>query len=667
MKLKIDWHKVLVVYRKEILDIMRDRRTIIINVVIPLLLYPLLFIGLSGLTSRQMKKIEDQGALVYIDDQVKNEYSQAISDSIRSLPKYQFYEQTTNWQRLYDEQILQAVTVIKDTLNADGTKYYLTRTFYDGTREKSDMAFKKIDEKINAAKKKIIQNELEIHSVPAQLMDFVAVEAQNTAGSEKMIGFLMSKMLPYLLIVITLSGALTVSTDLVAGEKEKGTLETILVSGAQRIDLILGKYLTIITASIVTLLLNVVSLSISIQQTLKMAGGIGMNLPSLPVNKFGLIIIAMLPLITLFSALLLSISTFSRNIKEARSLESPLLTISMVISMITLLPGMQIGVGTALIPIVNVALLFKAIFLDEMQWLHFWITTGSTLVLDGFAIALCINLFNREGVLFRSAETKKIFVKKGKNNLFEPQVAFVVFIVLFLLLFYVGQRWQIKNLEKGLIQTQLLLILLPAFLLARFSGKNAKALLTLDKFDAKAVITGVLAFIPLLLAISGISRLIDVFFPLPANYLEFFTNLLGGEKERSLINSLLLIGILPGVCEELLFRGYFLNSFKKMGPYAAIILSAVLFAVFHMDMYRLLPVLLLGLWFGYLAYTSRSIYPTMLAHALNNSAAVAVGYFSTVKLCKYLETPPWYLHVAGAVIFGVIFYYYRKSLKREVL
>ena len=179
----------------------------------------------------------------------------------------------------------------------------------------------------------------------------------------------------------------------------------------------------------------------------------------MPIGSFLILLLAMLPLATLFSALLLSVSTFSRNMKEARTYEQPIMIVSMLMGMVSFIPSVQISNLLALVPVINIALLFKAVLIGEWQLSHLLITVGSTLILDVFAIWLTVRLFRSEAVLFRTEDDSGGIktVKTNKRGFSTPSMGWSI-------IHWPWPRsiiwaaWQGQDMVKGLVQTQVFLI-----------------------------------------------------------------------------------------------------------------------------------------------------------------------------------------------------------------
>lgn len=626
-----------IVYRKEMLEVLRDKRTIFTTLILPLLLYPLLMVGFNTIMMRQTKALEAKGATVAVRDSINDDISLKLASSLKSIEKYTLVPWSETTDKLYEDKDIQAIVTLRDSLGEDGSRYYKVFIQYDKSKEQSRMVFDKITEKLKATEREIQKQELQLAGLNPEFLDLVSVRSRDTSSAEKKMGMILGMILPYIMIMLLLTGASTAAADLVAGEKERKTLETLLVSAAGRVELVFGKYLTIITLGLINVIVNLFSISLSLEfmlsnQTSEMAN------TQLPLNAIFILILAMIPLATLFSAILLSISTFSRNMKEARSYEQPLLIVAMLLSMISFLPAVEMNNLMALIPVVNIALLFKAVMINEYTLTQLLLTVGSTLILDVLAVWGTIKLFTTESVLFRSEDESSSLksIQKNKTGFFNPFYGIVYYSLALVLLYYLGSYLQMKDLMSGLINTQIFIIVLPVLLILRILKQNSKQHLRLQPPGKEILLIPFIA-IPAALIVSLLMQAIDMLFPFPSEYLEMMGKLY--TMDASLWKMLLVIAVLPGLCEELLFRGFMPRFFEKYSPKSVIIITALLFATFHLDPIRFFPVLLLGMLLGYLTIRSGSIYNSMLSHAINNSLALVITTYAAQPWMQIFLTP----------------------------
>ena len=215
-------------------------------------------------------------------------------------------------------------------------------------------------------------------------------------------------MIPYFVILLCLTGAMYPAMDLTAGEKERGTIETLLCSPVSRTHLVLGKFLMVLTASIVTALLSIASMAVSFDVGKKMLLAFtgGAASPALQITITGkaiaAIFLVVLPLAVFFSAALLAISIFAKSFKEAQSYISPLMIAVVLPAVAALLPGVELTPALALVPVLNTSLVGKEIVTGTYHWNLIALIFLSSSAYAGVAIAIAVKLFQREDVLFRT-------------------------------------------------------------------------------------------------------------------------------------------------------------------------------------------------------------------------------------------------------------------------
>lgn len=216
---------------------------------------------------------------------------------------------------------------------------------------------------------------------------------------------ILSQILPYMILIFAFLGAMYPAIDLGAGEKERGTLATLLVAPVSRLSIVLGKFGVILVAALVSAVLATVSLSISLQlgifSTLAMVSGGSFSFSVVEALAALLMIV---PISCIFAALLLALSIFAKSFKECQSYASPLQMVIIMPAFISFVPGVKLDWLTASIPVVNVSLALKEIFTGNLDqhWAHLGVIFLSTSIFAGLLLWFAAWWFQREQVLFRS-------------------------------------------------------------------------------------------------------------------------------------------------------------------------------------------------------------------------------------------------------------------------
>ena len=193
-------------------------------------------------------------------------------------------------------------------------------------------------------------------------------------------------------------------------------METLLCSPVGRTTIVLGKFLTVLTASLATMLLSILSMTVSFivgSSLLFGRGGAAMQqaaakaapggvIPIIdPVGALG-VAAMVLPVAVLFAAVIFTIALFAKSYKEAQSYVSPLIIVIILPAMMGMLPGVELNARLALVPILNLSLVCKEMLSGVWHWSYIGLIFASTAVYAAGALAVAVAMFKRESVLFRA-------------------------------------------------------------------------------------------------------------------------------------------------------------------------------------------------------------------------------------------------------------------------
>lgn len=396
-----------IVYRKELTDSLRDRRTVISMIVVPLVVMPLITIGMGvlsltlvGLAMRETPKVmilggEDSPHVLAELDRLRD---------IRIVPAKPDYA-----EEITDKEIRAAVEIPKgfEAKLAAGEPSTVQIYMYEGEL-KSGFGAERLQNFFREFRDRTVRENLEARHLPESLASPFGIEETNVAPPEKVGGQILGGLVPYFVILLCLTGAMYPAMDLTAGEKERGTIETILCSPVSRTHLVLGKFLMVLTASIATAVLAIASMALSfgVGKKLLLAFTNGSADSALQITITGKamasIFFVVFPMAVFFSAALLALSLFAKSFKEAQSYISPLMIGVVLPAVASLLPGVELNASLALIPVLNTSLVSKEIITGTYHWNLIALIFLSSSVYAGIALAIAVKLFQREDVLFRS-------------------------------------------------------------------------------------------------------------------------------------------------------------------------------------------------------------------------------------------------------------------------
>ncbi len=395
--------KFLTIAKKEVIDISRDRRTIIMMVVVPLFLIPVLLGTVLKITKSMAKKASEKQLKVQIYGQ---EYAPDLYQAFADMDKVIILDQipTDSIQSYIQQEFLDvAIHVDSDyKVNIAKNGQAKIRIQFKGTD-----SFGITKDRINGVLKKfenqIVSERMDRLNLKPEVVRAYNINYEDVASRQEKFGKIAGGWFPYVFIIFGFMGAMYPAMDLGAGEKERGTLETILSSPASRLDIVLGKFLVVLLAAFLTAFLALGGIAVGIQR-----------IPDIPpevlivINEvlnpktIGLIMTLVLPVAAFFSALLLGLSIYARSFKEAQSIVAPLNIVIIFPAVIGTLPGMELNAITSLIPVLNVSLASKDIIAGVINPLYMAEVYMSLFGFAGLAIFWCVKMFNWEKTIFRS-------------------------------------------------------------------------------------------------------------------------------------------------------------------------------------------------------------------------------------------------------------------------
>ncbi|MFH1230445.1 MAG: ABC transporter permease, partial [Planctomycetota bacterium] len=351
-----------IIYLKELLDTIRDRRTLIAMIVVPILLFPVTMIGFGWFAGTQsIKMVEEVAKLTVPGKDNAPRLYQLMEQS-----KYLKIVQCTNPREALSKGEIQIIMEIPDDFESKvkiETPVEMTMLF-DAAVIKSNIAKGKVNSVLEAYKQELVTQRLESRQIDNSILNPFGIKEQNVASEKKMTGMVLGMILPYIVILLSLTGAMYPAIDLTAGEKERGTMETLLISPATRLELVMGKFLTVFTASYITGILATISMFVTLILGLSILEEIIKGLAfSIQFGAVFVMLLLLVPVSMIFSALLMSIAIFARSYKEAQSYISPLMILVIMPAVIPMMaPGMELNLQWVWVPIVNVSLVLREVF-----------------------------------------------------------------------------------------------------------------------------------------------------------------------------------------------------------------------------------------------------------------------------------------------------------------
>ena len=534
--------------------------------------------------------------------------------------------------------------------------------------EISDVAYRRVREAIDKWERQLLKERLELAQLPETVPDPVSLLSIDVANEDEIAASMWGKIFPALLIIMALTGAFYPAIDVAAGEKERGTMETLLICPATRSEIVVGKFLTVLLFSMATTMLNLISMGFTGKYIVSMTAGVsgsGMGAVPLPtpLALFWLVIL-LIPLAAFFSALCLSLATFARSNKEGQYYLTPLFMITMGMTMFSMSPSIELTAtgGASLfycaMPIVGPALLLKALLMNpgNTEVLVFALPVlMSSIGYSLIALWWAVEQFKSEDVLFREAEQfdLKLWLRQLLRDK-APLPTFAQAAICFMLMMFLqfltiklltGSMVGVaaedigrKMMELAVVQ-QMALIAAPAILMAILLTSSARKTLRLKMPSGRMLSVAIaLPFVLHPLAIELLASLQSFFPQLPDSAKAAFAAM--SDDTLPLYVVIGVFALTPALCEEVAFRGFILSGFGSGGRTGiAIILSSITFGLIHMVPQQVFNASLLGMVLGLIAVRSNSLLPGVAFHLCFNSLAVFHGQVSA----SFSESKPDWL------------------------
>ncbi len=714
--------RVNTIWRKELVDTLRDRRTVIAMVLVPMVLYPALMLGsLQALEVQVSFLVRQEYTVAVADENVQRWLRRLIdSDPARKLDQPDAPAETlvgTNepgratraeierelraegassaaragvrarpppFRIVVEPQVREAVREGSahvgvtlsgplQALEADGA-LEVTLIFDESEVRSTRFAAPGLRGVLERANRRTVEQRLARVGLEPEFIRPLRVQDENIASAERMAGAALGQIVPLILILMTITGSIYPAIDLTAGERERGTLETLMVAPVATVELIAGKFIVVTLIGMLSAVLNLVSIGGTIY-----LGGLGQVLTQgeqfiFPLSALPWILVLLIPMAVMFSALLLAVCSFARSFKEAQNYIMPVMVAAMIPGVVGILPGTRLEGPILVMPVANIVVLTRDLFLGRFDYNAIFLVALSTSLYAGAAVAVAAKLFGQEAVLFSdSGSIKTLFQRRFFRPRRVPSVAqaLLLLALVYTLNFYIQQALGKSGLANGPGYLVAVALTLTTLLLI---GPLASAwYLRCDVADTFRL--RVPAPLPIFAALCfGASTWVlakawivlqQHWMPLDPAFLQALEQQLGWLRDTSPLVAVFLLALVPAVCEEFFFRGFVLSGVRDgLNRYAALIIVSLAFGLFHYSAHRMVATSVLGLLLGLLVLRSASLWPAMLAHFLHNGISILSerwpdfrGWLEQSGMPSALDqlpSQPWLLVASGLTCLGVV-------------
>jgi len=395
--------KTAIIFRKELKDTLRDHRTLVVMILIPLLLFPVLISISTHIMMRQHKEAEvkelklalvlNGNAAGFLDVLKNHDKVSVISD----IPEDRFST------AIREEKIDFGLAFAADFDRVVASRAPGTIRFYLKSSQETDLTSRRIRSILDEYKEQLLSTRLKEMNLDRRVFEVVTVDKHDIVTVKERIGEAIGGFLPYIFVIFCFIGAMYPAIDLAAGEKERGTIETLLATPATRLEIVLGKFSLVFLTGLISAAMSILGLYIALQYTTGIPEDLLSSLVKIiDIRSILLVFSLLIPLCTFFAAILLSISIFAHTFKEAQNIMTPMNILVIVPVFIGLFPGFKLNSVTALIPVLNVSLATREIIAGSIQPLLLLEVFLSLTIFAVISLVFCAHWFQKESVIFRT-------------------------------------------------------------------------------------------------------------------------------------------------------------------------------------------------------------------------------------------------------------------------
>lgn len=487
--------------------------------------------------------------------------------------------------------------------------------------------------------------------------------------------FSIGTLIPLILILMTVTGAVYPAIDLTAGERERGTMETLMATPVPRMGLLAAKYVAVLTVAMLTATVNLLAMSLTLWATgmdEQAFGPAGLSW-GIAGQTFALLLL----FAAFFSAILVALTSFARSFKEAQAYLIPIMLLALAPGVLSLMPGLKFNGVLAITPLVNIVLLARDLFQGQVDPVLATAAVLSTSFYALAALALAAHIFGTDAILYGSHASWSDLLRpptQRRRSATMAEAMFclaLVFPVHFVVSNVLARSQNVMAMPVRFAvyasATALVFGVLP-LLLVTLQRLQAKLAFQLRAFSGGALLgAGALGLSlwPLAHEIFLLNNWLGLV-TLNSTVIEAARAELTRWQGVSPVLILVALGVAPAVFEELLFRGYVFGALRNaLRPATAIVCSGLLFGAFHvvtnvLAVERFLPSAFLGIVLGWVCWRSGSVFPGMLLHACHNGLLLLIAYYRDALadrgwgLAEQAHMPvTWLATAAGCIALGV--------------
>lgn len=633
--------------RKELRETLRDRRTIITLVLMPLLVYPILSMTLNRFLLNA--KVDGQPEfLIAIENEWEQQWLSEVLSDPRSEPPAAVVKAADNQvaefaagpppdglslQQALEEKFADIAVSIETSPKP------VVKILSAAGNGNSEAARRILIDRLTYFNSRVVEESLRATGTLAPPQIDIEIDSVGQPTNQS----LLASIIPLVLVLMTITGAVYPAIDLTAGERERGTMEALIASPVPRSAVLFAKYVAVVTVALLTAVANLGAMFVTLW-----AGGL---LPLLVGEEGGIPWLQFLQIFGLlilfscfFSAVLLALTSFARSFKEAQAYLIPVMLLSLTPGVLSLLPGVTLTPALAIVPLLNIILLSREILAGTYTIVPTVAAVLATLLYAMAAIGVAARLFGSDAVLRGSETSIGAAVRRPESSRSRPEISEVAMTLALLFPTYFLVSNVLTQFSPPAISMRLVFNAIALILV--FGGLPLIAVLYCrDRFPTTYRWNRVPIFsiIGALLVGLGIWTWAHELFvlaqavgigTLDKSKIAGVEAMLEQLKQTSPLLIIATLALTPAVVEELCFRGYLFSALeRRVSPLQTILITSILFGLFHvltgntLLIERFLPTTMLGLILGGIAMRTGSVWPGVVLHFTHNAFLELVMYY----------------------------------------
>jgi sodium transport system permease protein len=632
-------------FRTELRMLFRDRRVLIMSIGIPLVILPLMLFG-SRATMKQREKTLEQMTCRYVVSGPRAEEARQLVAA--TLERIHREPATTNNPPFAAEELqlsdpeaalerneihvivmgldlkdsAQTNSIESKTRSGPAPDSLLIRLVGRGDRDDSMTCVRRVTDALEETRSRMREELLDSAGFQVSPGQVARVHEENLATKGQVAGLALGRVMTVFLLLFILTGGSIAAIDSLAGEKERGTLETLLTTGASRMEIIVAKHLTVLA----------LALLITVVQSANLLVYIGFKLVPVPGNfaaaitpfTAAFLLVLYLPLAALAASVLLLISGRAKTYKEAQLYFLPVFLLGLAPAMAPFLPGLPLESAIVIVPVAGLAVAARDVLVGSFNWPMIALAWASTAGAAALSARLGIRHLSSERLVTAADTDAADFL--GGPALFRRHV-WAWFAMLWAVLLIINNYFTETDIRLQLLINLVGIFFAGSVLMIRKYKLDVREALALRAPHPAIWVAVLLAAPGGILTATGAFKLAELIIPVPPEVLDAFSQQVV-PGEIPFVQLLFFLAVMPGIFEEITFRGVLLYGLRdRFHPAVLALVVGMVFGIFHVALFRFVPTAVLGIMLAAVTLLSGSIFPAMLWHALSNGLAVMAGRY----------------------------------------